>query len=92
MTSTYNPDTSALITPDKIDREALLKRFWRISPAPERYNPSSARKLSSADVMEIRGLVGIVTQKEMAQRYGLSQSAINKIVLGKHYRDVKEAA
>lgn len=53
----------------------------RISHGDKHY----AAKLTTDDVCRIRSLRGIVNQCELADEYGLSQSSISSIQLGKHW-------
>lgn len=57
--------------------------------------PAAPRKkiLSARDVLEIKQLyhAGSATQRELAERYGVTQPLISMIVRGKAYRVVKAA-
>jgi predicted transcriptional regulator len=45
-------------------------------------------KLTEGDVREIRRLSGRLTQKALAERFGVSQPAIHSVVSGKTWRHV----
>lgn len=45
-------------------------------------------KLSPDDIAEIRSLRGIVTQRELAKRFGVAQSHISRIMIGRRWKHV----
>lgn len=50
---------------------------------------NSQAKLTEAEVREIRGLRGKLSQRGIAKRFGVNQATIGKILTGKRWQEVK---
>jgi hypothetical protein len=71
------------VTPSENTRHAIRLGLW--TPVGEAHHLS---KLSEADVREIRRLRGKVTQQQLADRYGVSNSLISAIQLRQIWRHI----
>jgi hypothetical protein len=74
----------------------MVHESWRhltpdIAPPPSlrRGSVHHAAKLTEAQVLEIRALRGVVTQKELARRFGIAQAVVSAIQLGKTWAHVR---
>ena len=65
--------------------DRIVKYGWDVRRA---INEPLIHKLSDSDVITIRSLKGIETQKETAKRYGLSNTMISHIQTFRCYKDV----
>jgi hypothetical protein len=69
----------------------MLAKDRQVTPGPTvslKGESQPEAKLTDDDVRDIRQRVGSVTQRAMAQEYGVSESTISLVVLGKHWKHV----
>lgn len=83
-------DTPACVNPDhlflgtKADNAADMASKGRASHRPGASSPSA--KLTADDVAEIRKLKGIVSQRALAERFGVSKTAIRFVQKGRTWQ------
>ena len=83
--------------PEGLQLDHLCRNRGCVNPAHlepvtprENTRRSSATKLNAADIVAIRGIVGM-SQRAIAAQYGVSESLISLIRRGKHWKDVEAA-
>ncbi len=89
-----NPDHLFLGTHADNMRDASIKGRWAEKGRGISRNAgakNSQSKITPEIVAEIRSLSGVITQREIAARYGLRQSTVSPIINGHRWRDAAAA-
>lgn len=82
-----NPDHLSLGSPKRNMSECVQRGRHNPPPAPRRGSQNPAAKLSDDDVKEIRKLLSRgMPQREISERFGVSQSQVSNVNLWRNWR------